>query len=83
VLADGVDIGDSTVDTHGNLAMPDGLVHANITIGKRYQSYGETLRAPQAGNADGSALARQMAVKTIFMDILDCAGIMAGTLTDV
>ncbi len=83
VLADGVDIGDGTVDTHGNLIMPDGLTHAAITVGKRYQSYGKTLRAPQAGNQDGSALGRKMAVKSVAADMLNSAGLYVGTPTAV
>lgn len=81
VVADGVDIGDATVNAAGTLTLPDGLTGSVITVGKRYLSRGVTLRAPQTGNADGSSLGRQMAVKSVAIDMLNSAGIEAGTLS--
>lgn len=80
IVADGVDIGDATVSAAGKLTLPGSVTATLIAVGKRYLSYAETLRAPQTGNQDGSSLGRQMAISKVFVDMLDSAGIEAGTL---
>jgi hypothetical protein len=79
ILADGVDIGDAVVGAGGAVSLPDGITAAKITVGLRYKSRGVTLRMPQAGNRDGSALGRKKAVTNLALDVLDTAGLMAGT----
>jgi hypothetical protein len=79
VLADGVDIGDAVVSVGGAITLPDGITAQKITVGLRYKSRGVTLRLPQAGNRDGSALGRKKAVTSLALDVLDTAGLMAGT----
>lgn len=79
ILADGVDIGDAVVSAGGAITLPDDITAAKITVGLRYKSRGVTLRMPQAGNRDGSALGRKKAVTSLALDVLDTAGLMAGT----
>ncbi len=80
VVADGVDIGDATVTSAGNLTLPSGTGTV-ITVGKRYLSRAVTLRAPQTGNQDGASLGRQMNIKKAAADILDTPYLKVGTLT--
>jgi hypothetical protein len=78
VLADGVDLGDIPV-TDGNVVLPTNLSAEKITIGLRYKSHGETLRLPQAGNRDGTALGRRKSVSSVALDVLETAGLRVGT----
>ncbi len=80
VVADGVDIGDATVSSAGNLTLPSGT-GSIVTVGKRYNSRAVTLRAPQTGNQDGASLGRQMNIKNAAADILDTPYLKVGTLT--
>ncbi len=81
VVADGVDIGDATVSSAGNLTLPSSATGSVITVGKRYLSRAVTLRAPQTGNQDGASLGRQMNIKKAAADILDTPYLKVGTLT--
>lgn len=85
VLVDGVDIldlgeDDVTVSATGVLTLPTGVTGDTIVWGKRYTSTGQTLRAPQAGNQDGSALGRQMTVSRTWLDLLNAKGMKVGSL---
>lgn len=80
ILADGVDIGDATVSS-GSFDLPNDVEADTVTYGLRYESYAETLRMPQAGNRDGTALGRLKKAVSISLDLLDTAYIKAGTLT--
>ena len=88
VFADGIDVGDATVSSTGGVTLASVTAHTGvtvpstasvITIGKRYNSRGVTLRVPQSGNKDGSALSRKMAVHAVRVDMLDTDGLLAGT----
>ena len=81
VLADGIDIGDATVSASGTVTLPSGVTASKITIGLRYLSRAETLRLPQAGNQDGSALGRLKRINEVVIDMMDTAGLEAGTET--
>lgn len=78
ILADGVDIGDATVSS-GSFTLPDDVSADKVTYGLRYESYAETLRLPQAGNRDGTALGRRKHNVTVGLDLLETAYIKAGT----
>jgi hypothetical protein len=79
VFADGVDIGDATVSSTGSLTLPGGLTGSVVTIGRRYTSRAKTLRLPQSGNRDGSALGRKMIVAgPPAVDLLNSKGLMIG-----
>lgn len=80
VLADGTDVGDLTVSS-GSITLPSSLTASKITIGLRYRSYGETLRLPQAGNRDGTAMGRRKNINSVAVDVLETAGLRAGTAT--
>lgn len=80
VLADGVDIGDATVSS-GGFTLPDGVSATKVTYGLRYQSYGKTLRLPQAGNRDGSALGRKKNVMSVHFDLYETGHMKVGTQT--
>ncbi len=81
VLADGVDIGDVTISATGVLTLPtDPGTADTITWGKRYRSYAETLRVPNAGAQDGSSLGRPMTVLSVRVDMLNAKGLEAGSL---
>lgn len=80
ILADGVDVGDAVVASGGSVTLPDGITASVITIGLRYKTRGKTLRLPQAGNRDGSAMGRKKAVTSIALDLLETAGLMVGSL---
>lgn len=93
VMADGIDIADlgasdPTVSATGVLTLPldeDGVQITGDTVvwGKRFTSRLETLRAPNSGNRDGSALGRQMTVNGVKVDMLNAKGMKAGTLQSV
>lgn len=78
VLADGIDIGDLTV-VSGAITLPNGTTASKITVGLRYPSSAETLRLPQAGNQDGTALGRRKNINSVALDVLETAGLKAGT----
>lgn len=80
VLADGIDIGNLSVES-GTVTLPDDLTATKITIGLRYQSEGRTLRLPQTGNRDGTALGRRKKIRSVALDVLETAGLAAGTET--
>jgi hypothetical protein len=80
VFADGVDIGDAEVDSSGSITLPDSATADKVTVGLRYTSRLETLRAPSAGNRDGSTMGRQMQVKSVALDLLNAKGLKAGSL---
>lgn len=82
ILADGLDVGDATVSSHGILTLPNSLTASTIIAGKRYTSRGLTLRAPTAGNQDGSAFGRQKRIVGVSFDLLNTAGLKVGTLID-
>lgn len=82
VLADGIDLGDLMV-SNGSITLPSSLTASKITVGLRYQSYGETLRLPQAGNKDGTAMGRRKNINTVALDVLETAGLKAGTASRV
>jgi hypothetical protein len=82
VLADGIDVGDLPVES-GVVTLPDSLEASKITIGLRYQSDGETLRLPQAGNRDGTAMGRRKNINSVALDVLEAAGLKAGTASRV
>lgn len=82
IKADGVDVGDATVTAAGNLTLPSGAAAASIwSYGKRYNSYAETLRAPETGNRDGASLGRRMIIHTVSADLLNTPYLLAGSLT--
>ncbi len=78
VLADGIDLGD-TIVSGGVVTLPDDVSASKVTIGLRYKSVGETLRLPQAGNRDGTAMGRRKSVSTVAVDVQETAGLKAGT----
>lgn len=79
VFADGVDIGDATVSATGGVTLPSGTGSV-ITIGKRFTSRLETLRAPQIEAKDGSPFGRRVVISEMGVDLLNTAGLRAGTL---
>ncbi|MCR9239690.1 MAG: discoidin domain-containing protein [Alphaproteobacteria bacterium] len=82
VLADGTDIGDLTVAS-GSITLPNSHTAEKITVGLRYQSSGGTLRLPQAGNKDGTAMGRRKNINSVAIDVLETAGLKAGTASRV
>lgn len=82
VLADGIDLGDLSV-SGGSITLPNSLTASKITVGLRYQSNGETLRLPQAGNRDGSAMGRRKNINSVALDVLETAGLKAGTASRI
>lgn len=78
VFADGVDLGDAEVAS-GEITLPGGAEASVITVGLRYQSYAETLRATQMGQRDGAALGRKKKIGEVFVDVLDTATLDVGT----
>ncbi len=78
VLADGIDLGDIAV-SGGTLVLPGSMTAFTITAGLRYSSSGETLRLPQAGNQDGTALGRRKTISSVALDVLETASLRAGT----
>lgn len=82
VLADGLDLGDIVV-IGGVVTLPNDISASKITIGLRYESLGETLRLPQAGNQDGTALGRRKTINSVAVDVLETAGLSAGTAARV
>lgn len=82
VLADGTDIGNLAV-SGGSITLPNSLTAAKITVGLRYLSHGETLRLPQAGNRDGTAMGRRKNISSVALDVLETAGLKAGTSSRV
>lgn len=93
VMLDGIDYGDVAISSTGVLTIASITVHSGsgltlpstastITWGKRYTSRAQTLRAPSAGQRDGTGLGRRMAVNEAKVDMLDTYGLLAGTLQD-
>ncbi len=82
VYADGVDIGDATVSSAGTITLPGGVSADKVTVGLRYTSRLETLRAPTAGNRDGSSYGRQMVLHSVALDLLNAKGLRVGSLSD-
>lgn len=80
VYADGVDTGDAVVSAAGSITLPGGASADKVTVGLRYTSRLETLRAPTSGNRDGSSMGRQMTVKSVALDLLNAKGLRAGSL---
>lgn len=89
VFADGIDLGNVTLSSTGGFSLASVTAHTGITlpatasvvtVGKRYRSYAETLRAPQSGNQDGTALGRKMRVNDVAVDMMDTGHLKAGTL---
>lgn len=80
VYADGVDLGDAVVSSGGTVTIPGGASADKVTVGLRYTSRLETLRAPTSGNRDGSSMGRQMTVKSVALDLLNAKGLRAGSL---
>lgn len=81
VFADGMDIGDATVSAAGSITLPGGASADTVTVGLRYTSRLETLRAPTAGNRDGSSYGRQMVLHTAALDLLNAKGLRVGSLS--
>lgn len=79
LFINGVDVGDAVVSSAGVVTLP-GTTTGTVTIGLRYTSRLETLRAPTAGNRDGSSMGRQMAIKSVALDLLNAKGLRAGSL---
>ncbi|MEX3008359.1 hypothetical protein [Hoeflea sp. TYP-13] len=79
ILADGVDIGDATVSS-GSFTLPGSVSADKVTYGLRYESYAKTLRAPQSGNRDGTALGRRMRIVSVALDLMETVYIKAGTV---
>ena len=93
VMLDGIDYGDVAISSTGVLTIASITVHSGsgltlpstastITWGKRYTSRVQTLRAPSAGQKDGTGLGRRMAINEAKIDMLDTYGLLAGTLQD-
>ena len=93
VMLDGIDYGDVAISSTGVLTIASITVHSGsgltlpstastITWGKRYTSRAQTLRAPAAGQRDGTGLGRRMVVNEAKIDMLDTYGLLAGTLQD-
>lgn len=80
ILADGVDLGDVVVASDGSITLPNSITASIITAGLRFESYAETLRTPTHGNADGAGLGRAQRVNNVMVDVLQTAGLYAGTL---
>jgi hypothetical protein len=80
VLGDGIDLGDATV-AGGAITLPGGASASKATVGLRYLSTGKTLRLPQAGNQDGGHLGRLARINEVIIDLLNTAGLEAGTPT--
>ena len=80
VFSSGVDLGDATVSAAGSVTLPGGASGTKVTVGLRYTARLETLRAPTAGNRDGSSMGRQMTVKSVALDLLNAKGLRAGSL---
>ncbi len=78
LLVNGVDVGDAVVSSAGTVTSP--TAGTKINGGKRYTSRGETLRAAQVGNQDGSPLGRRKRTLGLGADILNTAGLSIGTL---
>lgn len=84
VFADGLDLGDFTVDSSGNVTIPPEFdVQSGGTVGLRYQTYVKTLRAPTHGNRDGSGMGRQRVVGEVFADVYNTGYLEIGTLVRV
>lgn len=81
LFINGVDEGDVVVSSGGTVTLP-ATTTGTVTVGLRYTSRGETLRAPTSGNRDGSAMGRQMVLHSVAVDMLDTAGLEVGSLTD-
>jgi hypothetical protein len=82
-ILNGVDIGDFTVSsgaiTIGQDLQPEATTWT-LTVGLRYESRGETLRAPQAGQRDGTAFGRKVNLSACIVDVLNTGGLKIGTL---
>lgn len=79
VFADGVDLGNATVTALGALTLPKSQSASKITVGKRIDSRAETLPLPAAGNQDGTAYSRAKRVSEVLVDVMDTAGLEAGS----
>lgn len=79
LLVNGVDVGDAVVSAAGTVTLPS-TTTGTVVGGLRYTSRLETLRAPSAGNRDGTALGRQMKVVDVKIDMLEAKGLQAGSL---
>jgi hypothetical protein len=79
LLINGVDVGDAVVSAAGTVTLPS-TTTGTVVGGLRYTSRLETLRAPSAGNRDGTALGRQMKVVDVQIDMLETKGLQAGSL---
>jgi hypothetical protein len=82
-ILNGVDIGDFTVSsgaiTIGEDLQPEATTWT-LTVGLRYESRGETLRAAQAGQRDGTAFGRKVNLSACIVDVLNTGGLKIGTL---
>lgn len=79
LFINGADVGDAVVSSSGTVTLPS-TTTGTVTLGLRYTSRLETLRAPTAGNRDGSSYGRQMKVNDVSLDILNTAGLKIGGL---
>lgn len=79
VFSSGVDLGDAVVSSAGTVTLPGSASGTKVTVGLRYTARLETLRAPTAGNRDGSSMGRQMSVKSVALDLLNAKGLRAGS----
>lgn len=79
LFINGVDVGDAVVSSAGTVTLPSSTT-GTVTLGLRYTSRLETLRAPTSGNRDGSSMGRQMTVKSVALDLLNAKGLRAGSL---
>lgn len=78
VLADGRDIGDTTV-VSGSITLPGGVSASKVTVGLRYSSYAKTLRMSETGQRDGTGFSRKSLIRDIRIDLLETGAIRCGT----
>jgi hypothetical protein len=71
VWADGRDLGDVTVSALGVATLPLSLTAELIVVGKRRTFEARTLRLPESGNRDGSALGRRMRAVGASIDLFE------------
>lgn len=73
IWADGRDLGDVTVSAFGQATLPLGLTATEIVAGKRQTFSMRTLRLPETGNRDGSALGRKARIVGARIDLFETA----------
>lgn len=83
VWADGVDIGDTTVDFSGNMVLPGGVKASVVVAGKRMSWRVQTLRLTQHGNQDGTGFGRRVKIIEAYVDLFESQGVRAGSLAQV